>query len=57
MAATLHNLGHVAMEQQDFEGAENYFTQSRNLYGAFQLKEYVHEEEEMIKYVKAQRVD
>ncbi|HRW06221.1 MAG TPA: tetratricopeptide repeat protein [Caldilineaceae bacterium] len=52
MAATLHNLGHVAIEQNDPQGALSYFEQSRNLYAAFQLEEYMKEEEEMITYIK-----
>ncbi|MEZ4661438.1 MAG: tetratricopeptide repeat protein [Caldilineaceae bacterium] len=55
MAATLHNLGHVALEQEDYDRAEGYFKQSRDLYAAFQLTEYVQEEQEMIKYVVAQK--
>ncbi|MEZ4710913.1 MAG: tetratricopeptide repeat protein [Caldilineaceae bacterium] len=55
MAATLHNLGHVALEQEDYDRAAGYFKQSRDLYAAFQLTEYVQEEEEMIKYVVAQK--
>ncbi len=52
-AATLHNLGHVAMEQQHYEQATEYFQRSRALYAAFQLEEYVAEEDEMIAYVAA----
>jgi len=52
MAATLHNLGHVAIEQDDAEHALRYFEQSRDLYAAFQLEEYMKEEEEMIIYIK-----
>lgn len=52
MAATLHNLGHVAIEQDDAERALRYFEQSRNLYAAFQLEDYMKEEEEMIMYIK-----
>ncbi|MYJ79253.1 MAG: tetratricopeptide repeat protein [Caldilineaceae bacterium SB0670_bin_27] len=52
-AATLHNLGHVALEQQDHAQAEAYFERSRELYAAFQLDEYVAEEEEMLAYVAA----
>lgn len=48
MAATLHNLGHVALEMGETERALAYFGQSRDLYAAFELKEYVAEEEEMI---------
>jgi len=51
MAATLHNLGHVALEQTDTERALAYFRQSRELYAAFQLEEYVEEESEMIDYI------
>lgn len=53
-AATLHNLGHVALEQKNLAQAEHYFERSRDLYAAFQLLEYVQEEEEMIEYVRAQ---
>ncbi len=52
MAATLHNLGHVAVEQGEVERALVYFEQSRELYAAFQLEEYMQEEEEMIAYIK-----
>lgn len=54
MAATLHNLGHVALEQGDLQQAAAYFTQSRDLYAAFELTEYVQEEQEMIDYILAQ---
>ncbi|MCC6453404.1 MAG: tetratricopeptide repeat protein [Caldilineaceae bacterium] len=56
MAATLHNLGHVAAEQRAWDQAEAYFRQSRDLYAAFNLVEYVEEEEEMIEFVRANRV-
>ena len=52
-AATLHNLGHVALEQDNHAQATEYFRRSRQLYAAFQLDEYVAEEEEMIAYVNA----
>jgi tetratricopeptide (TPR) repeat protein len=52
-AATLHNLGHVALEQEDYAQAAEYFRRSRELYAAFQLEEYVAEEDEMIAYVAA----
>lgn len=52
MAATLHNLGHVALEQGDQRRALGYFEQSRDLYAAFQLEEYMQEEAEMIDYLK-----
>ena len=52
-AATLHNLGHVALEQQDHAQAAEYFGRSRELYAAFQLEEYVAEEDEMLAYVEA----
>ena len=52
-AATLHNLGHVALEQQDHAQAAEYFGRSRELYAAFQLEEYVAEEDEMLAYVDA----
>ncbi len=51
MAATLHNLGHVSLEQGDYERAYAYFTQSRDLYAAFQLLDYMREEEEMLEYI------
>ena len=52
-AATLHNLGHVALEQQNHAQAAEYFRRSRELYAAFQLDEYVAEEDEMLAYVAA----
>lgn len=52
MAATLHNLGHVAIEQNEVQRALSYFEQSRNLYAAFQLEDYMREEEEMITYIR-----
>ncbi len=55
MAATLHNLGHVALEQSEAERALAYFTQSRDLYAAFQLEEYMEEENTMIEYILAQK--
>jgi tetratricopeptide (TPR) repeat protein len=51
-AATLHNLGHVCLEQDRLSQALDYFRRSRNLYAAFQLSDYVAEEEEMITYVE-----
>lgn len=54
MAATLHNLGHVAAEQEAWERAMAYFTQSRDLYAAFILTDYMAEEEEMMAYVREQ---
>jgi tetratricopeptide (TPR) repeat protein len=54
MAATLHNLGHVSLEQGDLHRAASYFAQSRDLYAAFQLTEYVQEEQEMLEYILAQ---
>lgn len=48
MAATLHNLGHVALEMGESDRALGYFRQSRELYAAFELQEYVAEEDEMI---------
>ena len=53
MAATLHNLGHVALEQHAYEQAQAYFERSRDLYAAFELTEYVAEEEEMIEYIQS----
>jgi hypothetical protein len=55
MAATLHNLGHVALEQEEGERALAYFTRSRELYAAFQLEEYVEEETDMIDYIVSQK--
>lgn len=55
MAATLHNLGHVALEQSETERALAYFQQSRDLYAAFQLEEYVEEESDMIEEIQVQR--
>ncbi len=54
MAATLHNLGHVALEMDKPEKALAYFTQSRELYAAFDLAEYVAEEQEMIGVITTQ---
>ena len=51
MAATLHNLGHVSLEQGDYAQAQVYFSQSRDLYAAFQLLDYMREEEEMLEYI------
>jgi tetratricopeptide (TPR) repeat protein len=52
MAATLHNLGHVALELDEPRRALAYFSQSRDLYTAFQLVEYVQEEVELIEQIK-----
>lgn len=52
MAATLHNLGHVAAERGAWDRAMAYFVQSRDLYAAFNLTDYVAEEEEMMAYVR-----
>ena len=52
MAATLHNLGHVALEQQAYARAYSYFSQSKELYAAFELADYVREEEDMINYIR-----
>lgn len=52
MAATLHNLGHVALEMDDLPRALTSFVQSRDLYAAFELTEYVQEEQEMIDYLQ-----
>ncbi len=54
MAATLHNLGHVALEQGDLQRSLDYFQHSRRLYNAFELEEYVREEDEMLAYVQGQ---
>jgi tetratricopeptide (TPR) repeat protein len=53
MAATLHNLGHVALEQNAPDRALGYFTQSHELYAAFQLTDYMREEQEMIEYIRS----
>ena len=53
MAATLHNLGHVALEQKAYDKALSYFEQSRELYAAFDLIDYVNEEGEMISYIQS----
>jgi tetratricopeptide (TPR) repeat protein len=55
-AATLHNLGHVASELGEMDQAQAYFEQSRELYAAFNLTDYVQEEEAMIEYVVANKV-
>lgn len=55
LAATLHNLGHVAAEQGDSARALACFERSRELYAAFDLDEYVAEEEEMIRYLRANK--
>jgi len=52
MAATLHNLGHVALEQGDHDRGLDYFERSRDLYAAFELTDYVAEEDEMIDYIQ-----
>ena len=57
LAATLHNLGHVALEQGALDQALVYFGESRDLYAAFDLSEYVQEEEEMIQYAQTQRAN
>lgn len=57
LAATLHNLGHVALEQAMLEQAAAYFVESRELYAAFDLSEYVAEEEEMIRYTQSLRAN
>jgi tetratricopeptide (TPR) repeat protein len=53
MAATLHNLGHVALEQKTYDQALSYFEQSKELYAAFDLTDYVNEEGEMISYIQS----
>ena len=55
MAATLHNLGHVALELQERQRAIRYFEQSRDLYAAFQLTDYIEEEQAMIDLVRAEQ--
>ena len=55
LAATLHNLGHVAAEQGEVDRALAYFGRSRDLYAAFDLDDYVGEEEEMLRYLHANR--
>jgi tetratricopeptide (TPR) repeat protein len=52
MAATLHNLGHVALEQETWDKAQAYFEQSRDLYAAFALNDYVAEEEAMLAHLR-----
>lgn len=52
MAATLHNLGHVALEQEAWPRALAYFQQSRELYAAFDLGDYMREEDAMIAYIR-----
>lgn len=54
MAATLHNLGHVALEMNQTDSSVAYFKQSRDLYAAFELTEYVNEEQEMIDEIAMQ---
>jgi tetratricopeptide (TPR) repeat protein len=54
LAATLHNMGHVASEQNDLETAKRYFERSRDLYAAFDLHEYVEEENAMLAYLLEQ---
>ena len=51
MAATLHNLGHVALEQKAYARAYDYFTQSKELYAAFRLADYVREEQDILDYI------
>ena len=53
MAATLHNLGHVSLEQEEYAAAYAYFRQSRDLYAAFQLLDYMREEDEMLEYIRS----
>ncbi|MCB0067182.1 MAG: tetratricopeptide repeat protein [Caldilineaceae bacterium] len=57
LAATLHNLGHVAIETGNLERATAYFAESRDLYAAFDLDEYVQEETEMIEYAQSLRAN
>jgi tetratricopeptide (TPR) repeat protein len=57
LAATLHNLGHVALEQGAIEQAAAYFTESRDLYAAFDLSDYVREEEDMLRYTQTLRAN
>ena len=57
LAATLHNLGHVALEQDAIEQATAYFAESRDLYAAFDLSDYVREEEEMLRYTQTLRAN
>lgn len=57
LAATLHNLGHVAIETGNLERATAYFTESRDLYAAFDLDDYVQEETEMIEYTQSLRAN
>lgn len=51
MAATLHNLGHVALELNQRLDALEFFRRSQALYQAFQLDDFVGEEEAMIHYI------
>lgn len=53
MASTLHNLGHVSLDEGNLRHARRYFQQSKDLYAAFDLEEYVLEEEEMLAYIDA----
>ncbi len=53
MVATLHNLGHVALEQKAYARAYSYFPVSKELYEAFQLVDYVREEEDMLDYIRS----
>jgi len=57
LAATLHNLGHVAIEQDALDQAAAYFAESRDLYAAFDLSDYVREEEEMLRYTQTLRAN
>ena len=41
----------MALEQGAREQAQDYFTQSRDLYAAFDLHDYVAEEEEMLRFI------
>lgn len=57
LAATLHNLGHVALEQDVLAQATTYFAESRDLYAAFDLSDYVREEEDMLRYTQTLRAN
>jgi len=57
LAVTLHNLGHVAIETGNLERATAFFSESRDLYAAFDLNEYVQEEIEMIEYTQTLRAN
>ncbi|HQY93750.1 tetratricopeptide repeat protein [Caldilinea sp.] len=57
LAATLHNLGHVALAQDALDQASAYFAESRDLYTAFDLRDYASEEEEMLRDAQTLRAN